>query len=928
MLLNFLIFFEINELKAQLQDKNIAISELKKLIENMKGKSVDTNFGKPSILGKPPLQTMINQPVVRQSTAFKSERSSFSKPWFASQVVEKKSLTKPVTPHSWPKVRELIFARAHHVNAHGPSRNSSKTVSKTSPREYIRSNDMVHNHYLEEAKKGTNSETPSFKFQTQGVKICKITKHWKAKQWMKRLPTGPITTWILFKSAFLDEYHPPSKIIEQTEAIRNFKQEASEPLHCSWERFMESLFNCPEHKLNEHEQLRIFYQGLDAETRCKVRNPMEGRISNLEETLNSFIKESLRRQKESENMVWGIKKNYDQTFKAQASSIKKIESNLGKIAKIIQDREAGSLPSATETNPRGLAHAITTRSGLNYKPPKNPLENDTNSPDKPVTNETITRDEVKESDDQRKILSINIPFIDALEQMPKYAKFMKDLLAKKGRLGLGELKPTRMCIELANKSTQYPKGIAENVIGRPFLATTHAMTDVFNKKTSIEVGNKTVTFYIEKSMKFSTVEDDTCLSIDMVDLTILDHAQEIHPLDPLDSFLFEPIMNYQQSKEPNNFIKPTLFAASTKEAEAQIPKLKELPSHLEYFQISLALEDQEKTTFTCTYETFAYRRMPFGLCNAPTTFQRCMPTIFHDMCKDFMDVFMDGFSIFGNSFNSCLTNLSKMLARCKEVNLVLNWETCHFMVKEGIVLGHKISKSCIEVDKAKAFNILKNKLTPAPVIVAPDWNLNFELMCDASDYAVGAILGHRIDKKFCPIYYASKTINDAQEHYTTTKKELLAVDKKGTKNLAANHLSRLENLKLEKLNEEAIHDSFPDEHLMAIHVREYINDPWYVDYANFLVSKIIPQGLTYHLRKNFLSDIKHYIWDDPYLFKSYPDEIIRRCVFGKGLQEILEHCHIRPAGGHYGADITARNVFESGLYWPTIFKDAARYVHD
>ncbi|GJR54641.1 reverse transcriptase domain-containing protein [Tanacetum coccineum] len=120
-----------------------------------------------------------------------------------------------------------------------------------------------------------------------------------------------------------------------------------------------------------------------------------------------------------------------------------------------------------------------------------------------------------------------------------------------------------------------------------------------------------------------------------------------------------------------------------------------------YFQIPLAPEDQEKTTFTCPYDMFSYRRMPFGLCNAPATFQRCMTAIFHDICKDFMEVLMDDFSVFGNYFRTCLNNLSKMLARCEETNLVLNGEKCYFMVKEGIVLGHKISKAEIEVDKAK-----------------------------------------------------------------------------------------------------------------------------------------------------------------------------------------------------------------------------------
>ncbi|GJR63881.1 reverse transcriptase domain-containing protein [Tanacetum coccineum] len=126
-----------------------------------------------------------------------------------------------------------------------------------------------------------------------------------------------------------------------------------------------------------------------------------------------------------------------------------------------------------------------------------------------------------------------------------------------------------------------------------------------------------------------------------------------------------------------------------------------------YFQIPIDPQDQEKTTFTCPYGTFAYRRMPFGLCNAPGTFQRCMMAIFHDMIEETMEVFMDDFSVFRDSFSSCLSHLDKMLKRCEDTNLVLNWEKCHFMVKEGIVLGHKISKSGIEVDRAKVDVIAK-----------------------------------------------------------------------------------------------------------------------------------------------------------------------------------------------------------------------------
>nr|GFB24185.1 DNA-directed DNA polymerase [Tanacetum cinerariifolium] len=140
------------------------------------------------------------------------------------------------------------------------------------------------------------------------------------------------------------------------------------------------------------------------------------------------------------------------------------------------------------------------------------------------------------------------------------------------------------------------------------------------------------------------------------------------------------------------------------------------------------------------------------------TFQRCTMAIFHDMIEQTMEVFMDDFSVFGDSFSMCLINLEKMLKRCEDTKLALNWEKSHFMVKEGIVLRHKISKKGIEVDKAKIEVISKlphpttvkgirsflrhaEKLTEAPILIAPNWDQPFELMCDASDFAVGAVLG-------------------------------------------------------------------------------------------------------------------------------------------------------------------------------------------
>ncbi|RVW25547.1 Retrovirus-related Pol polyprotein from transposon 17.6 [Vitis vinifera] len=197
-----------------------------------------------------------------------------------------------------------------------------------------------------------------------------------------------------------------------------------------------------------------------------------------------------------------------------------------------------------------------------------------------------------------------------------------------------------------------------------------------------------------------------------------------------------------------------------------------------------------KDHFYMSIWNICLQRMPFGLCNAPATFQRCMLSIFSDMVERIMEVFMDDITVYGGTFEECLVNLEAVLHRCIEKDLVLNWEKCHFMVRQGIVLGHIISEKGIEVDKAKvelivklpsqqlcqnSFDQLKKFLTTTPIVRAPNWQLPFELMCDASDFAIGAVLGQREDGKPYVIYYASKTLNEAQRNYTTTEKELLAV---------------------------------------------------------------------------------------------------------------------------------------------------------
>ncbi|XP_075103455.1 uncharacterized protein LOC107763378 [Nicotiana tabacum] len=399
--------------------------------------------------------------------------------------------------------------------------------------------------------------------------------------------------------------------------------------------------------------------------------------------------------------------------------------------------------------------------------------------------------------------------------------------------------------------------------------------------------------------------------------TIAD-IQGINPAICMHRILMEE--NYKPIVQPQRRLNPAMQEVVKKEvvkllAAGIIYPISDSP------WIPIAPEDQEKTTFTCPQGTYAYRRMPFGLCNAPATFQRCMSAIFSDITERFLEIFMDDFTLFGKTFEDCLYHLTLVLKRCEETNLVLNWEKYHFMVTGGIVLGHKITAKGIEVDKAKinliaglptpttvkgirsflghagfyrrfikdfskiskpltnllmkdvkfefsddckkAFDFLKEQLTNAPIVVSPDWRQPFEIMCDASDIAVGAILGQKKNKIFKPIYYASRTLKEAQMNYATTEKELLVVvfafdkfrsyligtkvtvfidhaalkylltkkdarprllrwilllqefdleikDRKGSENQVADHLSRLENPPTEILD---IQEEFPDEHI-------------------------------------------------------------------------------------------------------------------
>nr|GEX16409.1 reverse transcriptase domain-containing protein [Tanacetum cinerariifolium] len=507
------------------------------------------------------------------------------------------------------------------------------------------------------------------------------------------------------------------------------------------------------------------------------------------------------------------------------------------------------------------------------------------------------------------------------------------------KLSLPKLTPTRMTLELADRSITHPKGVVEDVfvkvgkfhfptdfmvvdfeadprvpliLWRSFLRIVRALIDVYGEKITLKVNDESITFNLNQTMRYSLTYDDNSVNrVDVIDIAYEEFIQDepivksslptLTPFGESDFFLEEikdflndesiptgietsfydsegDILFLEKLLNEDPFQLPPIDLKQTEETKAKSSieepheqELKELPSYVEYafleeldklpviiakdrkdvekealikvlkshkraiawkisdikgyFQIPIDPQDQEKPTFTCSYGTFAYRRMPFGLCNAPE----------------------------------------------------------------------------------------------APILVVPDWNLPFELICDASDFAIGTVLGQRKTKHFQPIHYASKTMTEAQIHYTTTEKEMLVVIKKGSENLATDHLSRLENPHKDVLENKDINENFPLETLGSL---SSDSTPWFADIANFHAGDFIKKGLTSRQRKKFFKDVKHYFWDDLYLFRICADQIIRRCVHGQEAFDILKACHEGPTGGHHGDNLTMKKVFDADFFWPSIYRDA------
>nr|XP_009786564.1 PREDICTED: uncharacterized protein LOC104234659 [Nicotiana sylvestris] len=762
-----------------------------------------------------------------------------------------------------------------------------------------------------------------------------------------------------------------------------------------------------------------------------------------------------------------------------------------------QQMEESTLPSDTEKNPQ--VNAVTLRNGREIE------EVPKKKRDKPIPEGELIPKVTHEPKNDAEIpepVQLNIPLVDVLREIPKFSKYIKDIVAHKRRLTEfetvalteelagtlpsdteknpqvnavtlrngreieevpkkkrdkpipeGELIPkvthepkndAEIPEPLANRSIAHPEGVIEDVLlqigkfifpadfiildyeadelvpiilGRALLATGDAIIKVREGKIILRVDGEEAIFNVYKAIQLprhyeelsmiSVVEADEKIqspSVYLDDslekaLMLLDSLGDYEEVEEMMHILDTSCVYMQgiHPFEPLNRLEGPLPKPSIEEA----PKLelKPLPPHLQYAYLGdsdtlpvivssdLSILQEEKLlrvlrehkralgwtmsdikgispTF-CMHKILmedghkpsveqqrrlnpimkevvrkevikwldacivfpisdSKWRMSFGLCNAPAAFQRCMMAIFTDMVERLLE---------------------------KDI-------------------AFKFEDACL-----KAFEELKGRLVTAPIIIAPDWEQPFELMCDASDLAVGAVLGQRRNKIFHSIYYASKTLNLAQMNYTVTEKEFLAVvwafdkfrsylmgikviiytdhsairylfekkdakprliwwvlllqefdleirDRKGTENQVADHLSRLEN-RNHVAEGGAIKETFPDERLLAI---TSSTAPWYADYVNFIAIGVTPPELTPDNRRRFLHDVRLHMWDEPFLYRLCADHLVWRCVPEEEMNAILHSCHASPYGGHHGGDRTAQKVLQSCFYWPKLFRDAHAFV--
>ncbi|GJS91695.1 reverse transcriptase domain-containing protein [Tanacetum coccineum] len=760
-----------------------------------------------------------------------------------------------------------------------------------------------------------------------------------ARIWLEKEPPRSILTWDDLVSKFINQFFPPSKTTNLRNEITRFQQRFDESFYEAWDRFNDLLRACPHHGFSELHQLDTFYNALNSNDQDSLNSAAGG---NLLDKMPSIILKKFP-EKLGDLGRFLIPCDFPEMDESLAladlgASINLMPLSIWKelnLPDLTKTRMILELADRMISTPTGVAEDVFVKVGTFFFPANF------------VIVDCIA--------DPRVPLILGRPFL----------RMTRALIDVHGEQMTLRHDDQSMTFKVGDTKT-FSYNIIESVnrVDVIDIACEEYIQEVLEISES---GNRTSPsdLMIDSRSPSFTPFGGSDFLMEEID-AFLEHDDSIPPgVDGIydsegDTVYLEELLSVINS-DPNHPPLPVceINMPDKIKSSCEDPpdlELKDLPSHLEYavfllggwrvcidyqklndatrkdhfplpfmdqmleiyspgneyfhsfwtgslgnFQIPIDALDQEKTTFTCPYGTFALSvSMPFGV-------MQCIRA----RSKGFM-----------------VANYPNMIEKTMKSSCM-----------NISVLGDSFSSFPF---------ILRQNAPKAPILVSPDWDLPFEIMCDASDFAVGAVLGQRKTKHFQPIHYASKTMTEAQAHYTTTEKELLAVVmlsqdcsggfccsknlmlssviKKGAENLAADHLSRLENPHQSELEKKEITETFPLETLGMVTFRGDDNAPWFADFANYHAGNFVIKGMSSQQKRKFFKDVKHYFWDDPFLFKICADQVIRRCVHGKEAFDILEACHNGPTGGHHGANLTAKKVFDAGFFWPTIYKDAHELV--
>nr|GEY96543.1 reverse transcriptase domain-containing protein [Tanacetum cinerariifolium] len=506
------------------------------------------------------------------------------------------------------------------------------------------------------------------------------------------------------------------------------------------------------------------------------------------------------------------------------------------------------------------------------------------------------------------------------------------------------------------------------ILGRSFLKTGKALIVVYEGELTLLVGKEAITFNLDQTSRYSANYNDmTANRIDVIDMACEEYSQEVlrfsdvfasgNPtpycdpivstsslaltsfrnsdflLEEVDAFLaleddptspevdhsyfvtegdillLEAFLNDDPSLPPPTQgkylpqVRKELIIYEAKNDKSSIDEppeveLKDLPPHLEY----AFLEGDDKLSVIIAKDLSVEEKAP--LIKVLKSHKQAIAWKLSDI-KGINPEFSTHKILMEDDFEPAVRHQRRVNPKIhdvikKEVLKLLDagliypisdspWEKSHFMVKEGIVLGHKISKNGIEVDKDKVYVIAK---LPHPTTVKANKMPNQD--CSAGFSSFKNLISPSVIKK--------------------------------RENLAADHLSRLDNPHQSVLDKKEINETFPLETLNMVSFRGDSSTLWFADFANYHAGNFVVKGISSQQKNKLFKDVKRYFWDDPFLFKIYADQVIWQCVHGQEAVDILKACHNGPTGGHHGPNYTAKKVFDFGFYWPTIYRDAHNLV--